>query len=121
MAVERHSSRFEIIGKLVHGNQLQLSRKQNFPYSPGVQKDDWLNVFTIEDFSDHKDILSQQLFLVTSKLKELNKCIEKINQKLNCPNGCILTSKSFKVALNLLNIHLTILDSAVKGLAQVES
>ena len=38
MAVEQHSSRFEIIGKLVQGNQLQLSRKQIFLYSLGAQK-----------------------------------------------------------------------------------
>jgi hypothetical protein len=82
---------------------------------------EWQNVFTIEDFSDYTEIKSQQTFLVRSKIKELTKCVEKINQKLNVQNGCKLASKSFKMALNLLNFHLSILESAVKGLAQDKS
>ena len=79
---------------------------------------EWHTVYTIEDFSDYKEISSQQMFLIRSKLKELTKCVEKINHKLNDHNGCKLASKSFKMALNLLNFHLSILESAVKGLAQ---
>jgi len=81
-------------------------------------KDEWQNVFMIEDFSGHVEISSQLLMLVSSKLKELASSAKEINKKLADPDSCHLASDSYRMAHRLINLHHCILNNAVKCVAQ---
>ena len=84
---------------------------------------EWQNVFMIEDFSNHIEVSSQLLMLIKVKLKEVARSVSEIGKKLGEAPHSVTTkrhvlSNSLKMAQRLLNLHQSILKSAVKCLAK---
>ena len=97
-------------------NSICCSQKSNADNQINV-KDQWQNVFMMEDFSDHKEVSSELHMLISAKLNEVTNAFTKIGKNLantDSPAGYQVASNSFQIAHQLLNLHQIILESAVK-------